>query len=190
MAVLPRVPEAARSPALPSIRRVLVATDLSAVSDGATAQALELARDLGAKLVVLSVIEPPGRAGATPAGPSPRIDQVRAARESAAQALVAQGGARGIAVDFLVWVGDPGESIVNAAESEAADLIVVGSHGRGGVGRLLIGSVSEYVVRNATCPVMVVRSRMVRTVGPAATGRLARQAEAALPESDTRQTSQ
>ena len=46
-----------------------------------------------------------------------------------------------------------------AADAECADLIVVGSHGRSGVTRFLIGSVSDYVVRNAHCPVMVVRGK-------------------------------
>jgi nucleotide-binding universal stress UspA family protein len=49
--------------------------------------------------------------------------------------------------------------IVSAAEAEHADMIVVGSHGRGAVGRLFLGSVSEHVVRNAPCPVLVVRPR-------------------------------
>ena len=51
--------------------------------------------------------------------------------------------------------------IVSAAEAERADMIVVGSHGRGAVGRLFLGSVSEHVVRNAPCPVLVVRPRDV-----------------------------
>ena len=75
-----------------------------------------------------------------------------------AQALVARGRSAGVAVDFLVWEGDPGEAIIEAATAESADLIVVGSHGRGTVGRFLIGSVSDHVVRNAQCPVLVVRS--------------------------------
>ena len=64
----------------------------------------------------------------------------------------------GVEVDFLVWEGDPGESILEAAQAERADMIVVGSHGRGAVGRFLIGSVSDHVVRNASCPVLVVRT--------------------------------
>ena len=62
-------------------------------------------------------------------------------------------------VSFLVWTGDPGDMIVEAAEAEHADMIVVGSHGRGAVGRLFLGSVSEHVVRNAPCPVLVVRPK-------------------------------
>jgi nucleotide-binding universal stress UspA family protein len=64
----------------------------------------------------------------------------------------------GVTVDFLVWEGDPGEAIIDAAQAEGADMIIVGSHGRGAVGRFLIGSVSDHVVRNASCPVLVVRS--------------------------------
>ena len=71
-----------------------------------------------------------------------------------------------VPVSFLVWTGDPGESIVSAAEAEDVDLVVVGTHGRGTIGRLLLGSVSEHVVRNAPCPVLVIRSpssRLART---------------------------
>ena len=57
----------------------------------------------------------------------------------------------------MVWTGDPGDQIVAAAEAEGVEMIVVGSHGRGTVGRLLLGSVSEKVVRSAACPVLVVR---------------------------------
>lgn len=137
------------------IRRILLATDLSGASEAATQQALELARQLGARLLAVSVIDSsaslPGEARLL------RLDQRRAAREAAAQALVVRGRAAGVSVEFLVWEGEPGSSIVDAAASELADLIIVGSHGRGRVGRLLLGSVSEHVVRNAPCPVLVVR---------------------------------
>ena len=138
------------------INRILLATDFSAASGAATSQAIELAAQLEADVIAVSVIEP--RALRTPGGrPASRVDQVRAAREEAAQDLVADGRAVGVRVEFLVWVGDPGDRIVEAAAAEAADLIVVGSHGRGSVGRFLIGSVSDHIVRHASCPVMVVR---------------------------------
>jgi nucleotide-binding universal stress UspA family protein len=86
------------------------------------------------------------------------MDQRRQAREAAAQGVVVQGRSAGVAVSFLVWEGEPGPSIVDAATSEKVDMVIVGSHGRGAVGRILIGSVSEYVVRHAACPVLVVRS--------------------------------
>jgi nucleotide-binding universal stress UspA family protein len=139
-----------------AIRRVLLATDLEAASDAATGLALDLAHDLGADLLILSVIDPLARRSGAPAR---RVDQVRGLRESAAQAIAERGRSRGVVVEFLVWEGDPGEAIVEAAGSEQVDLVVVGSHGRGSMGRLLIGSVSDHVVRHAPCPVLVARSR-------------------------------
>ena len=138
-------------------RTVLLATDLSPTSEAATTAGLDLAATVGARLLAVSVIDP--GALRLPGGRYlARVDQVRAEREGVAQELVARGRSMGVDVDFLVWEGEPGESIIEAAEAESADLIVVGSHGRGAVGRFLIGSVSDYVVRNASCPVLVVRS--------------------------------
>ena len=142
-------------PGTRGIRRILLATDLSATSNGASSQALDLARDLGAELLVVSVIDPVN--GHTPGRPTGRIDQLRADRELVARQLVTHGRESGVRVTFLIWQGDPAEAIVDAARSEAVDLVVVGSHGRGSVGRLLIGSVSDQVVRDSPCPVLVVR---------------------------------
>lgn len=141
--------------AVPSRRRILLATDLSPASDEATRQAFDLAADLGSDLLIVSVIDPAVRG--VPGGRVTRMDQRRAERESAAQQLVIRGRQAGVPVTFLVWEGEPGQSIVDAAAAEQVDLIVVGTHGRGAVGRLLIGSVSDFVLRNAPCPVLVVR---------------------------------
>ena len=136
-------------------RTVLVATDFSPASRPATETALDLAATLGARLLAVNVIDPQaprlssGRSAA-------RVDQVRSDSEQHAQSLVARGRSMAVRVDFLVWQGDPGESILEAAASEGADLIVVGSHRRGVVGRFLIGSVSDHVVRRSPCPVVVV----------------------------------
>jgi nucleotide-binding universal stress UspA family protein len=138
-----------------AIQRILLATDLSSASAGATDQALELARTLHADLLVVSVID--GEAALAP-GPVPRMDQRRAAREFAAQAIVVQGRRIGVSVSFLVWEGDPGPAIVEAAESEGADMIIVGTRGRNRVERLVLGSVSDHVVRHAPCPVLIVRA--------------------------------
>ena len=137
-------------------RTVLLATDLSATSEAATTAALDLARMLGTRLLAVSVIDP-GSLRLAGGRFLQRVDQVRSEREQVAQSLVTRGRSIGVAVDFLVWEGDPGESIIEAATAESADMIVVGSHGRCTFGRFLIGSVSDYVVRNAQCPVLVVR---------------------------------
>jgi nucleotide-binding universal stress UspA family protein len=144
------------SRAVGRIRLILLATDLSPASDSAAVQALDLAHDLGADLLVMSAIDPRSALGGD--GLSHRADRVRLARELAAQSLVARGGELGVTVSFLIWDGSPGEAIVEVASNEQVDLVVVGSHGRGAVGRFLVGSVSEHVVRHAPCPVLVVRA--------------------------------
>ncbi len=125
------------------IETILLATDASPASGAAEGHAVELAAHLGARLLVLSVV----------AG-SPTV---RAERQVAIEAVVQRARGAGADATGMTWNGDAGEAIVEAAEAESADLIVVGTHGRGTVGRLFIGSVSEHVVRNAPCPVMVVR---------------------------------
>jgi len=146
-------PEPSRDP-----EKLLLATDLSEASSAATEEAFELAQRLGATLLVVSVIDPGSLL--LPGGRfRVRVDQVRENREVAAQALVERGREAGVTVSFLVWTGDPGDMIISAAEAEHADMIIVGSHGRGAVGRLFLGSVSEHVVRNAPCPVLVVRPK-------------------------------
>lgn len=135
---------------------VLLATDLSTTSTPAETEALRLAAGLGARLIAVSVIDP-GTLKLPGGRYRARVDQVRDERESAAQALVARAQEIGVPTAFLVWEGDPGEAIVDAASAEHADLIVLGTHGRHGVNRSLFGSVSDHVVRHAPCPVVVVR---------------------------------
>jgi nucleotide-binding universal stress UspA family protein len=147
---------AATGPNLPGpTQRLLLATDLSPTSAPATNEAFEVAGRLRAELLIVSVIDtaslrlPGGRFRA-------RVDQVRERRQAAAQELVQRGRREGIPVTFLVWEGEPGESILEAATAERADMIILGSHGRGPLGRLLLGSVSQHVVKLAAVPVVVV----------------------------------
>ena len=152
-----------RPPIAGEIRRVLLATDLTHASAEATEWSFALAEQHGAELLVVSVIDPhelhkeSQRTGL-------RWDQVRDRRQAAAQELVVRGQPAGVHVSVLVWTGEPGESIVSVAAAESADLIVVGTHGRGKIGRLLLGSVSEYVMRTAPCPVLVARQTQHREI--------------------------
>jgi nucleotide-binding universal stress UspA family protein len=143
--------------ARPGYRQVLLATDMGPSSVAATEEAMRLAGALGARLLAISVIDP--RTLQLPGGRfRSRVDQERGRLEAAAAELVMRGRRDQVATSFLIWEGDPAESIVDAAQSEGADIIVIGSHGRAALGRALIGSVSDQVVRHAPCPVMVVRS--------------------------------
>lgn len=155
MTATAREPGSIRSSPSSRIRRILLATDLTPTSDAPTTRAMQLATDLGASLLAVHVIEPGSRG---PLGRRPqRIDQVRAERETAMLRLISDGRNAGVVVDYLIWHGDPGESIVEASLAEAADLIVVGTHARSLAGRALIGSVSDHVVREAAVPVLIVR---------------------------------
>ena len=134
---------------------VLLATDLGPTSDGAETAAIDLAAERGAPLVIVSVIDPnrlrlPGGIWHT------RVDQERREREAAALWVVERARTHGVEARYLIWEGRPGESILEAAAAEEAALIVVGSHNRGRVGRLLLGSVSQHVVDRANLPVVVV----------------------------------
>lgn len=137
-------------------KRVLVATDTGAASAGAERAGIELASRSAASLIFLSVIDPSGLR--LPGGLfHTRVDQVRDERETALARIVEKAREHGVSAQFLIWEGEPGDSIIEAAEAEAADLIVVGSHDRNPVGRLLLGSVSAHVVEHGRGPVVVIR---------------------------------
>ncbi len=139
------------------LETILLATDGSAASEHASEEAIDLATQVEARLLVVSVLSNSARP--TEASADGLADS-RDSLTSKAQAIVQRAKAAGANATFLVWEGEPGEAIVAAADSENADLIVVGSHGRSGVSRFLIGSVSDFVVRHAHCPVMVVRGKL------------------------------
>jgi nucleotide-binding universal stress UspA family protein len=137
------------------IRRVLLATDLSAASERAADEAVRLALESRAVLVVMSVVDP--RRLRLPGGLFiRRVDQERARIEVGVQRLVGRARQSGVQSTFLVWEGDPAEAILAASEAEGVDAIVLGSHGRGLLGRLILGSTSERVAEGARCEVFVV----------------------------------
>jgi nucleotide-binding universal stress UspA family protein len=130
------------------VKQILFATDFSSGSEQAARIARDYARQLGARLHLLHVVWP----AADPA-PRPRL-----------QALAAELGAD-VPVVPAVESGMPvADRIVDYAERHGVDLIVVGTHGRTGFSRALIGSVAERVVRTASCPVLTVPTRPRREV--------------------------
>jgi nucleotide-binding universal stress UspA family protein len=77
--------------------------------------------------------------------------------------FVSQSPAKGRVAAIRVEAGEPSDGILEAARAVRADLIVMGTHGRTGIARLLLGSVAEAVLRRATCPVLTVRGASVRS---------------------------
>jgi nucleotide-binding universal stress UspA family protein len=142
---------------MPQLEIILLATDGSPASEPASEQAIDLATQVQARLLVVSVLSTASRPSEAPADVA--VADSRDLLTTKAQGIVQRAKAAGADATFLVWEGDPGEAIVAAADAENADLIIVGSHGRSGVSRFLIGSVSDFVVRHAHCPVMVIRGK-------------------------------
>jgi nucleotide-binding universal stress UspA family protein len=136
------------------ISTILLATDLTAASREATDRAIDLARQLEARLLIVNVLEKRRLSGG---GSHERVDQARSERETLLVKVAREAREVGATAEFLVWEGDPGDSIAAAAEAERADIVVVGTRGRSGAERMLLGSVSDHVVRHAECPVLVVR---------------------------------
>jgi len=140
------------------VKRILCATDFSDSAAPAERLAVSLAGPLGAEVVFVHVASeaPLWRESAGMA-------QVRAVFEAqrkwAADSLTERAGAvsaQGVSARWLLRVGGSWQEIVGAATEEHADLIVMGTHGRTGLDRLLLGSVAEHVLRRAPCPVVTV----------------------------------
>jgi nucleotide-binding universal stress UspA family protein len=138
-----------------TIRRILAAVDLSSGSDAALEGAETLARAFGARLDVLHVWEPPD--GIVPPGMvlADGFDD-RPARAEMQTRVEAIAG-RGVDAHALFATGGAVEEILRAADHEQADLLVMSTHGRTGLKRILLGSVAESVMRRASCPVVLVR---------------------------------
>lgn len=135
-------------------RRVLLAVDLTSASKGAVEEAIRLAAGDRADLIVLSVVEPSNLHLA--GGRMRRVDQERDRLEAGVRDIVRRARDAGVSATYLIWEGDPAESILEASVAEEADVIVLGSRGRTNLRRLLLGSVSSKVARMAFCRVMVV----------------------------------
>lgn len=139
-----------------SIRTILLASDLGSASREATDVAVELAARLGARLLIMNALDTRRIRGT---GRHDRLDQARNEREAILLELVRHARRAGVTAEFMVWPGAPATAIREAVEAEGADLLVVGSHGRDRAGRLVLGSVSDALVRQAPCPVLVARPR-------------------------------
>jgi nucleotide-binding universal stress UspA family protein len=138
-----------------SLERVIVALDGSASSKTVMSRAFALNRTYGLALSFLSVADIPSHLyGLDAKVAGEMINEARQVLEPVHKVAEKEN----ITSDFLVREGKPGEIIVLTAKQKNSGLIIIGSHGRTGMKRLLMGSVAERVIGNAPCPVLVVRS--------------------------------
>ena len=142
------------------LRRILAPIDFSHVSEDALSYATGLAAEMGAEVLVLHAMEPVVYAG-SPMSPEMSmanyLDEQREAATQSLEKLLARLRQRKVPVEGVVRSGPAYKVIVETAEESKCDLIVMGTHGRTGLGHLLLGSVAERVIRLAPCPVMTVR---------------------------------
>jgi len=145
--------------------KILYPCDFSAAGRAALDTAAALARDHGAKLLVLHVQEPAvAYAGGELYTGIPEVD-VDELRRMLVDVRPADAG---VAVEHRLLVGAPAATIVRTAEEENVDMIVMSTHGRTGLMRVLMGSVAEEVVRKAKCPVVTVKPSTARAPEPVA----------------------
>lgn len=156
-----------------TVRRILVPVDLSATSRSAVTYAKELAAAYGAHLDLLHVIEDAGLAGVYGIEPpmltTPAV-AAQARRALAEEERVAVGAE--VTIEHHVLTGHAVHSILEFAETRETDMIVIATHGWAGIKRLLLGSVTEKVVRMAPCPVFTVKSFGKKLIAPAKGARL------------------
>ncbi|MGB9515255.1 MAG: universal stress protein, partial [Candidatus Acidiferrum sp.] len=139
-----------------AIQSVLITTDLSKVSDKPLRHALAIARHYRAKLYLLNVVS---SVGYTIAGPPALQMATEATTREVAKLerdLVAAGSLEGMSHEFLVREGNIWTQVEGVIREKEVGLVVTGTHGRGSLGKMLLGSVAEQIFRRADRPVLTV----------------------------------
>lgn len=134
------------------IRSIVVPTDFSPTATRAVEYGADLAQRLGATLTLLHAVEPLGVAL-----PQALAEAQMVGATESLEGMVKELAARGVSADFAVRMGPAARETIDLARERKADLIVMGTHGRSGLSRLLVGSVAESLLRHADCPVLTVR---------------------------------
>jgi nucleotide-binding universal stress UspA family protein len=137
--------------------RIVLATDGSKNSTSAVTEALRIGKESGSQVLVVSVIDSRALSSVSPeiqvAG---SIDRMQAEAERIVNEVTRLGSGQNVQATILY--GNPANEIIKFSHSRNADLIVVGTRGKTGIERLFLGSVAEGVVREAPCPVLVVKN--------------------------------
>lgn len=143
------------------LHRILVPTDFSKHSQNALKYAAAFAEKFGAEIHLLHVVQdlalfiPEAVSVAPPVVPP--VEQLTAAVREALERFIRENNLQGLTVHQEVREGTPFYEIIQAAREKDVDLIIMGTHGHSGLAHVLLGSVTEKVVRKAPCPVLTVR---------------------------------
>jgi len=144
------------------VRRILLPTDFSGCANYALPYAAAIARAVDATVICVNVVEPivpaVGYTGMAEAMPIAEMsEQMEDSAERELPDVMRCEDLRGLKVEEVIGHGDAAAEIVRVADEQEVDLIVISSHGRTGLGRIIFGSTAEAVVRHARCPVLVVK---------------------------------
>lgn len=158
---LPAVPTPAVSPEkLVTLRNILLATDFSSYSDRALGYALSITRRYQSKLYIAHIIETSVMGLVPPEAVEPTLRMLRQTAEASMRKWAISRKLRGVPFEQLVEEGPIWPTLESMIRGYGIDLVVMGTHGRTGIQKLLLGSIAEQVFRMTSCPVL--------TVGPAA----------------------
>jgi nucleotide-binding universal stress UspA family protein len=136
-------------------RSVVIATDFSETSEKALRHSLVLARFYGSRFCLAHVVSSLGLTMAGPAAIAAREEAVSRDAADLKDSLIRSGTLNGIQYKFVIRQGELWPELREIIREESADLLVVGTHGRHGVGKLFFGSVAEQIFRQAGCPVLI-----------------------------------
>src|SRR2546427_8770487 len=141
------------------VQHVLVPIDFSTTADRALEYAMALAQHLQARLTLLHVLDmtPVTMDEMTPGMTATFLETQETEAQHLLQASLERVQRAGLQGDSLLVQGTPTQTIVDTAGEQQGDLIIMGTHGRTGLGHVFLGSVAEHVVRQGPCPVLVVR---------------------------------
>ena len=139
-----------------ALKNILLATDFSPASGVALPQALKIAGQYGSKLYIAYVICPELLQFGPQESTMATVQDARRMAQQNMESLVSAATQRGIQCEPLIGEGAIWDVLEDMIREKSIDLIIVGTHGRGGVGKLLLGSVAEEVFRLAPCPVLTV----------------------------------
>ena len=135
-----------------TIKKIICPVDFSELSRKSLQYANEFARLSNGQVFLVGVIE-----NDPTITYSKGLEKERAEEEQKLLALIEEENMAGIVADYVIYEGFPEECILDYAKQQEADVIIMGSHGRRGLKRMILGSVAEHVIRRSPCPVLIVK---------------------------------
>jgi universal stress protein A len=150
------------------IKTILFPTDFSKSAERAFQVAGSLALDHDARVIVMHVVPPSVVMEGVVLPPPPPEDYEERIRTVFKKLQTIDPRYANVRIETRLVQGEPADEILRASRETLCDMIVMGTHGRSGLGRLLMGSVAELVLRKATCPVLTVKTPLDKTITPSA----------------------